>query len=153
MDAMSLSALSRRPAQREAKMFKVKMIMTTEVESISPEATVQQAAELLAENEVSGLPVVDCEGHLVGMITEYDLLKLVYEPHLIDDPVADHMTSEVVSVHADDALTDLADLFLSSRVRRVPVLAGDRFVGIVSRHDLIRFVRKSTRQVDAYLHR
>jgi CBS domain-containing protein len=112
----------------------------------------QRAAELLTENGVSGLPVIDADGKLVGVVTEYDLLQLVFDPELVEAPVSQHMSGNVVRVQEDDLLTDLADVFLVNPIRRVPVLSGDKVVGVVSRHDLIRFVQNSRQRVHAQLH-
>jgi CBS domain-containing protein len=128
-------------------MLPVGEVMTRQVVSVPPEATVDQAIELLLRHRVSGLPVVDSRQRLVGVVTEYDLLKALYDHEIGDQPVREHMSADPIYVEEDTSLTAVADLLLSSRLRRLPVVSGGRLVGLVSRHDLIRLIRDLRRRV------
>jgi CBS domain-containing protein len=112
--------------------MKVKQIMTANVFSVSEEATIEDAARLLARHRISGLPVVNTEGALVGLVTEYDLISKTGQK------VADIMSRSVVSVSPETDIEEVSHLLTNRRIRRVPVMEGDRLVGIVSRSDLIK---------------
>lgn len=110
----------------------VRDIMTTEVISARAETRVEDAARLLARHRISGLPVVDEAGALIGVVTEYDLLARR------GTIVAEIMSRGVISVSPETDAEEVAHLLASRRVRRVPVLDGGRLIGIVSRSDLVR---------------
>jgi CBS domain-containing protein len=141
--------------------MKASDVMTRNVLSVTPGATVAEAVELMLERGISGLFVVDAAGVLVGVVTEGDLLRRdelgterrkSWWLRLIASPgrqaadftrthgrkVADVMTHDVVSVDADDPLESIVALMEGHRIKRVPVLQGDRVVGVVSRADLLR---------------
>ena len=141
--------------------MKASDVMTRNVLSVTPDATVADAVELMLDRGISGLFVVDAAGVLVGVVTEGDLLRRdelgterrkSWWLRLIASPgrqaadftrthgrkVADVMTHDVVSVDADDPLESIVALMEGHRIKRVPVLQGDRVVGVVSRADLLR---------------
>jgi len=127
-------------------------IMTTPVEVVRPDATVEQAAELLAARSVTALPVVDADGHLVGMVSEGDLLwhRVPADPtahawrHLPEPadsrPGTVHqiMSAHPVTATANADVAEIADMMLRHDVRSVPILDGRTVVGIVSRRDILR---------------
>jgi CBS domain-containing protein len=119
-------------------MLTAEQIMISGVVTIRPEATIRDAIELLLERRISGLPVVDASGALVGMITEYALLALAYDRQVTHETVAQHMTRDIIAADADDPVNSLADQFIVHRVRRLPVTSGGRLVGLVSRVDVLR---------------
>ena len=119
-------------------MITAEQIMTTGVVTITPEATISDAIELMLVRCVRGLPVVDSDGFLVGMITEFALLAMAYDKRITDQSVAEHMTRNVISVEAGDPLSRVADQFIVQRVRRLPVLKNGRLAGLVSRVDVLR---------------
>jgi len=107
-------------------------IMTTHVVSVRDESTIEDAARLLAHHRISGLPVVSEAGTLVGLVTEHDLISKQ------GATVADIMSRSVISVSPDTPVEEVSHLLTNRRIRRVPVLQGDRLVGIVSRSDLVK---------------
>jgi CBS domain-containing protein len=138
-------------------------IMTRNVITIAPGAPLSEAIKKMVEARVSGLPVVDAEGKLVGILTEGDLLRRVelktdkprsrWQQFLLGPAkeaeeyvkthglkVEDVMTRDVVAVGEDAPIEQVAEIMESRNVRRVPVLRGEVLVGIVSRADLIRVV-------------
>lgn len=144
-------------------------VMTRNVISVSPDATIANAVELMLERGISGLLVVDTAGTLVGIVTEGDLLRRdelgtrrqrSWWLRLIASPgrqaadftrthgrkVADVMTHDVLSVNARAPLTDIVTLMEEHRVKRVPVLDGDHVVGVVSRADLLRALSVAARE-------
>jgi CBS domain-containing protein len=112
--------------------MKVSEIMTTAVISVPEDETIENTARLLARRGISGLPVVDKNGRLIGMVTEYDLISKAGQT------VGDIMSRGVISVSPETDSDEVAHLLTNQRIRRVPVLLGDQLVGIVSRSDLIK---------------
>lgn len=143
-------------------------LMTRKVVTLSPDNSVRHAARLMIDLAVSGLPVVDDAGKLVGMVTEGDLLRRV-EPDSIEQAsarwhhwatpegiardyvkshswrVADVMTSPVVSVSEGVPLHEVAALLEARGIKRVPVVRDGHIVGIISRADLLRSVADEPR--------
>jgi CBS domain-containing protein len=119
-------------------MLTAKQIMTSKIVTIHPSATIAEAIELMLDRRVSGLPVVDEQGFLVGVITEFALLAMAYDQHVTNQTVAEHMTRSVISVEVDDSVSRMADQFIVHRVRRLPVVDRGRLVGLISRVDVLR---------------
>jgi CBS domain-containing protein len=90
----------------------------------------------LGQEKVSGLPVVDEEGQLIGVITEHDLLRAFREDRS-DQPVEELMTTKVISVSEDTELDEIVDLFLEKGIRRVFVAEDSELRGVISRRDLV----------------
>ncbi len=109
-------------------------IMTHEVIAIGPEASVQDCARLLADYNISGVPVLDGVGRMVGIVTEADIIGKE------GDTVRDIMTRRVVSAREDTPVDEIAQILTSNRFKRVPVLRGERVVGIVSRANIVRMI-------------
>jgi len=135
--------------------------MTSEVITVGEDASVQDAARLMAEHGISAVPVVDRERRVVGMVSEGDLLhraetgterrrswwlEMMSSTNQLageyvrshSDSVKDVMTRDVVSVTEETAVGDIAILLETNRIKRVPVLRDGRLVGIVSRANLVR---------------
>jgi len=125
-------------------MLTAAAMMTEDLATISPEASIQEATELLLEKQISGLPVVDDDGRLVGVITEFALLAMVYDQSVQHHPVSRHMTREVITVDADDPVNRIADLCIVHRVRRLPVMKGGRLVGLIARRDVLKTIYQSS---------
>ncbi|WP_314245181.1 CBS domain-containing protein [Streptomyces kutzneri] len=134
------------------KHIKVADLMTDEVVSVAPETAFKDVAKLLAQYGVSGLPVLDDEDRVVGVVSQTDILA-----HVAPDPrparpavppagpptAKDVMSAPAVTVHAEEAAADAARLMTRRGIERLPVVdEEDRLVGIVTRRDLLRlFVR------------
>jgi CBS domain-containing protein len=106
--------------------------MTTNVISVRDDMEVEDAARLLARHRISGLPVINASGALVGLVTEFDLIT---KPGAF---VSDIMSRGVISISPETEVEQVAHLLTNQRIRRVPVLEGDKLVGIVSRSDLVK---------------
>ena len=117
--------------------MKVADIMTTRVITVTEKQTRQQAARLLSEHRISGLPVVNSANTLVGLVTEYDIIGKKGRT------VGEIMTRGVISVSPDTDLEEVNHILVHERIKRVPVLDQGRLVGIVSRADLVREVARS----------
>jgi CBS domain-containing protein len=140
--------------------MQIRNVMTRHVATTTPDMPLADAVHLMLEHSVSGLPVLDATGRLLGIVTEADLLRRVeigterYEPRWIEAfrkpqiaeaytrshgrSVADVMTSPVVTTDEDAALVEAVDLMEARQIRRLPVLRDGALVGIVSRADIIR---------------
>jgi CBS domain-containing protein len=116
-------------------------IMTDELATIRPTAPIEDAIDLLLNKEISGLPVTDDDGYLVGIITEFALLAMVYDQQVKNHTVEQHMTRELITVNADDPISRVADLCIVHRVRRLPVMRHGRLVGIIARRDVLKALR------------
>jgi predicted transcriptional regulator len=114
--------------------WKVRDVMTREVITVKEDQTKQQAARLLSENRVSGLPVVDDANMVVGVVTEYDVIGR--EGKL----VRDIMTRGVISVTEDTGLEEVSRILIHERIKRLLVLDQGKLIGIVSRADLVKEV-------------
>jgi CBS domain-containing protein len=124
-------------------------VMSTQVISVAPNSLIEDAIDVMIEHSISGLPVIDDHGQLVGMISEFDALQLLLEPPSVVGlvaPVVNFMSRDIVSVPLDTPLANIAHMMQSSGVRRLPVVDNGRVVGIISRRDLIRVVRELRRQ-------
>jgi CBS domain-containing protein len=141
--------------------MKAREIMTRDVLTVHRDDQARRAVEIMAENDISGLPVVNDAGELVGIVTESDLLMLdkaepprvktalyglwIEPDRMVEEDarrrgllVQDVMTRRVVSFGPDDSVAKIAKVMAEKRIKRVPIVEGNRVVGIVSRHDIIR---------------
>lgn len=145
--------------------MKIFEIMTRDVRTLLSDAPALEAIQDLFKQEISGLPVIDASGKVVGMFTEKDILKtilpsyvmqvgrFVYEnsPKTIKCRVAklpeykviDLMRRDVVKVSEETPVCEVAHIMLTQNVRRVPVVdKNDKLVGIVSRSDVVKNILK-----------
>jgi CBS domain-containing protein len=129
-----LFTLSARNVEKGDTIMKVVDVMTTNVITIPAHQTKQQAARLLSHHRISGLPVVNDEQAVVGVVTEYDVISK--EGKTVDEI----MTRGVISVTPDTDLDEVGYLLVHERIKRLPVLDHGKLVGIVSRADLVREV-------------
>jgi CBS domain-containing protein len=123
-------------------MIKVKDVMHANVVSVDPDDTIEEVMSSMLRLGISGLPVVNMAGLLLGVITEFDLLQLVWDPHTSKDKAYHYMTRDVRTVDVEADLTDVMDMFHTLSVRRLLVMRGEQVVGIVSRRDLIWYLLK-----------
>jgi CBS domain-containing protein len=147
-------------------------IMTQTVITVQPETPVREAARLFAENNISGAPVVDDEGRLLGIISEGDLLhrretgtesrrrswwldlfasnRDLASTYIKENArlVKDVMTTDVISVAELTPINEVADLMERRRIKRVPVLYDGQLLGIISRANLVKAVASAPQGSD-----
>jgi CBS domain-containing protein len=119
----------------------VKDYMSGRLVKFSPDTDVLNVIQELVQHRISGAPIVDDHGNLVGMISEFDCMQVVLTAgyHLEPGgPVSELMVTDVETVDADMNIIDLAELFIATRFRRFPVLKDNRLVGQISRRDVLR---------------
>ena len=132
-------------SRREAEMLKAKDIMTREVVSARRDTLVEEALELLLGNEIAGIPVVEEDMTLVGIVTEKDLLGLFYESDSGKKKTVEHfMTQPAVHFDENESLDEICKCLLGVTFRRVPVTKEGKVVGIVSRPDVLKCVLEQT---------
>ena len=144
--------------------MKVRDIMTTDVVSAKRGTPVNELAKLMGARDISGVPVLDDDGSVVGIVTELDMIvrntrldmprfiqildlgriplerRSDYEhrmQHMLGTRAEDLMSEEVVTIGPDDSVEDLAELMVKRRVNPVPVVENGKLIGIVSRADII----------------
>ncbi len=148
----------RHARQRIAISVPVDAVMTKDVISVDKDDDIVRATKLLSEHNVSGLPVTGPDGHVVGVISEADVLGtvgmkkghtfrdiirgLIGEPmpgHGTGDKVGDVMSSPAITIMPDTDIGEAARIMTEKRIKRLPVVDNeDRLVGIISRADIVR---------------
>ena len=131
---------------------KIADIMQTEVEVLRPDTTLYEAIVVLSECGISGAPVLTDEGQLVGIISEFALMDVLFDTKLKQARVSEYMTAEVHCLAETDSLTHAVHMFAVYEVRRLPVMRGNQLVGIVSRRDLMRYCLQLDRALATPLH-
>lgn len=121
-------------------MITARSVMTTKLITAREETPLEQAVRLLMEHHISGLPVVDGANRLVGILTEKDLLRLLDDDAGGARTVGELMVREVRTFQVDDPLHAICDCLLANHYRRVPILDGDKLVGLISRADLLQTI-------------
>ena len=115
--------------------------MTASLITFTPDMNVMNAINTLVKHRVSGAPVVDQHGNLVGLLSEKDCMKVAMQAGYYEEVggvVADYMTHQVVTVESETSVLDVAKLFLEKGPRRYPVVEDNRLVGQISRRDVLR---------------
>ena len=119
----------------------VKDHMATEVVTLHPDMEILGAVQLLISRDISGAPVLDQHGRLIGILTERDCMRVALHAGYYGEPgglVRDYMAPDPVIVAPDDSIVDLAERFVNEKYRRYPVVDGGRLVGVISRRDVMR---------------
>ena len=145
-------------------------IMTQSVITVTPETTIVDAANVMLQEHVSGLPVVDATGRLVGIVSEGDFIRrseigtqrkrgrwlrfILGSSKSASDFVHEHgrkvsevMTKSPLTITEDTALEEIVELMEKNHIKRLPVIRGDKIVGIVSRANLLQAVASLAREV------
>ncbi|HUT29522.1 MAG TPA: CBS domain-containing protein [Sedimentisphaerales bacterium] len=121
-------------------MISLDKIMTRDVVVIEPTADIYDAIRMMSDGNITGLPVVDEDGKLVGVVTERDVMKRLLTTQSTEGQVQDCMTTDVVSFDVNDGFLDVISTLVEKRFRRVPIESEGRLAGIVSRSDIISYL-------------
>lgn len=141
----------------------VKDVMHKDVTSLSPSTNALEALQIILNKHISGLPVIDKEGNLHGMLTEKEFLKVIL-PGYIEQvgtmiytgydktikkmqglknlTVKDVMREKVITTNPSVSLAEIARLMLTQRIRRIPVIENDKVIGIITREDVVKTIAK-----------
>jgi CBS domain-containing protein len=148
--------------------MKAKEIMSQNVITIGKDTTIEEIAHLLIEKNISGVPVVNGENKVIGMVTQKDLLYKDVEPHfppvvemlggliflggvkhyneelkkLVATKAEDIMTEKVVSIDEEAEVERAAELMVEKDINRIPVLKDGNLVGIIGRSDMVKYIAK-----------
>jgi CBS domain-containing protein len=147
-------------------------VMVTNVITVGPDAFVQDVAHILLTNRISAVPVVGAQGELLGIVSEGDLMRRVeagtgrrrpwwlavltgreaFASEYVKEhsrQVADVMTRTVITAAPETPLREIANLLEKNAIKRVPIVAGGKVVGIVSRANLLQALASRHKQIDA----
>ncbi|EEG76403.1 CBS domain-containing protein [Dethiobacter alkaliphilus] len=148
--------------------MKAKEIMTTDLVTIAEDKTLREVIKLMVEQNISGIPVIDETGNLMGIVSESDVIRLKRKTHMPDYiqlleamlneaqpeqfsadvirslnmPVKDFMTKKVVTVKEDTTLAEITRLMVEHNINRIPVVRKQKLLGIVTRRDAILAMAK-----------
>ena len=125
--------------------LKAEDCMVRELVTVRPDTDAYDAIALLLKHRISGMPVVDESGKLVGMLSERDCLKTLLDAQYHNMPTAlvkDLMSTELRTIGPDMGIVPIAELFLNQKFRRLPVVDKGRLVGQVSRKDVLRAIQQ-----------
>ncbi len=149
--------------------MKVKDLMSKKVFTVKKDTTVEEIAHILTENNISGVPVVDDQDKVIGIVTQKDLLYKEIEPRfpavveilggliflkgvkhyqeelkkLVAIKAEDLMTKKVVTVSEDDDIEKVAELMVERDINRIPVLKDGKLSGIIGRADVVRYIAQT----------
>ena len=122
-------------------MLKAKDLMTKEVITVNEEMSVVNLAKILCENKISGVPVVDKDKKLVGVVTEKDLINIIFSGNVRNTKVGDIMSRNIIKFTPDTDIDKIALAISEKNVRRGTIVDDkDKVVGIVSRRDIIKML-------------
>ena len=125
-------------------MLLAKDFMSPHVITCHQELSIFDAAEILADNHITGIPVVDPQNNLIGILSEYDVLRVLKECSPEDNKtVGDFMTRNVVSFPDTASTIQIWEFFIDNPTkRRVPIVSNGKLVGVVSRSDIVKQIIK-----------
>lgn len=128
------------PPSRTARDY-----MSTNLIVLRPDMDLHRAMNVLLENDISGAPVVDEQGNLIGMLSERDCLTVAFRASYhqeLGGTVAEFMSRDVQTIDANTDIVRVAELFFTSRYRRFPVMEDNRLIGQISRRDILKAVEQ-----------
>ena len=119
--------------------------MSKELVTFTPDTDIHRAIKVLLEKRISGAPVVDERGDLVGILSKKDCLKVAFSTSYHKEPggpVSGYMSRDVETVEAGADIVEVAEKFVKGPYRRFPVVESGRLVGQLSRHDILRAIEQ-----------
>jgi len=119
--------------------------MTTDIKFLKPDMSIHAAIKILIDNGISGAPVVDEGGDLVGILSKKDCLKVAFSDSYhqnVGGQVSDYMSVDVETVDVGTSLIDMAERFLGGTYHRFPVIRNGRLAGLISRHDILKAIEE-----------
>ncbi len=129
--------------------YAIHEFMATNLITFSPDTPIETAIDTFLSHKISGAPVVDDEGKLVGILSEKDCMKTLFEASYYNNLggyVKEYMSTEVTTIDVNETLSNVADNFMNSRFRRFPILEGEKLVGQISRRDVLRAIHQLSKE-------
>ncbi|MFZ2145992.1 MAG: CBS domain-containing protein [Sedimentisphaerales bacterium] len=128
-------------------MLRARDIMKPDVITVKRDTPIFEAVEILVENNISGMPVVEDDMTLTGVLSEKDVIELFYESERAEDKtVNDYMTCPAVHFDENNALLNVCDFLVKNIFRRVPVTSDGKLVGIISIQDILNAILRLRRE-------
>ena len=124
-------------------LYRCRNVMNKNVITIHEDTTVNEAIVLLLKHNISGLPVVDAQNRVLGIVTEYNFIQTVTRPDLKSEPVRNVMSTHVICVDEDTIPLKVVSIMEKHRIRRIPVVRDGKLVGVISRRDILRYVEEN----------
>ncbi|HUW20786.1 MAG TPA: CBS domain-containing protein [Sedimentisphaerales bacterium] len=122
-------------------MLRAKDIMTRHTITVKKDTPIYDALELMVKHGISGMPIVEDDMTLVGILSEKDVIRLIYAKSDDDDMmVCDFMTEPAMHFDEDESLLDVCDFLTRNIFRRVPITSKGRLVGIISIRDTLKYI-------------
>ncbi|MBB88446.1 MAG: CBS domain-containing protein [Abyssibacter sp.] len=123
--------------------IKAKDYMTANLVTLSPDTSVMEAIRILLDKGISGAPVVDKMGRLVGLLSEKDCMRVATHAGYYGEAggkVSEFMSPEVITVEGDTSVIEIAKMFMEKPFKRYPVMDDNRLVGSISRRDVLKAI-------------
>jgi len=121
-------------------MSEIEGLMTADVITVKRQTPIVEVIETLLANDVTGLPVVNDDGTMAGIISEKDVLGLLSDSENTSAVAEDFMTEHVVGFDVEGDLIEICESLIKNPFRRVPILRDNKIAGIISRRDIIRYI-------------
>ena len=123
--------------------YHIKDFMVNKLITFTPDTLIGFAINSLITNKISGAPIIDNKGNLVGVLSEKDCLKTLLESsyyNYLSGHVKDYMSKDLTTIDINDNITEVAQKFIDLRFRRFPVLENGKLVGQISRRDILKVI-------------
>ncbi|MBT3179397.1 MAG: CBS domain-containing protein [Candidatus Marinimicrobia bacterium] len=123
--------------------YSIRDFMTKELITFTAETPIETAIDTFLTHKISGAPVVDENGGLIGVLSEKDCMRTLIESSYYNNlggHVKEYMSTKLDTIDVHDTLSNVADKFIQSRYRRFPITEGGKLVGQISRRDVLRAI-------------
>jgi CBS domain-containing protein len=128
-------------------MLRAKDIMTKDLITVREDTSIYEAIEIFVKHGISGMPVVESDMTLVGILSEKDAIKLIHETQEGENrTVSDFMTQPPIGFDLDEGLLDVCDFLMKNIFRRVPITSKGKLVGVISIRDALQFILELRQQ-------
>jgi len=121
-------------------MISLGKIMTRDVVTVRTTTVIYDAIRMMADGNITGLPVVDEDEKLMGIITAKDIMRHLLNTRGTEGEVQDCITTDVISFNENDDLLDAINTLVENKFRKVPIESEGKLVGIISRRDIISYI-------------
>jgi predicted transcriptional regulator len=127
--------------------------MSVKLITLSPDLDIQVATKILLDNKISGAPVIDSSGNLIGMLSEKDCIRLVIDGMYNQIPsgtgiVSEYMSRNIKTLDCKTTIVEASQQFLSTPYRRFPILEKGKLIGQISRRDVLKAIVKRSPKID-----